>query len=189
MLKTKRTGSSVMAAMASSLAAQPNPNAPAPAAAAPAAAAATPAAEAPAAEAPAAEAPAAEAPASPESDGDGDGDGGGGDIDDLLSDLELAFDFEVLGTTILVDALFDTATFNSSGGRPVATSAGVDVYLFAAGLDPKTLDISIQQNLLTVAGERNVKTPEDAEYYRQERFSGPFRRGGRMRNRRIDGGV
>jgi HSP20 family protein len=57
-----------------------------------------------------------------------------------------------------------------------ATSAGVDVYLFAAGLDPKTLDISIQQNLLTVAGERNVKTPEDAEYYRQERFSGPFRR-------------
>ena len=57
-----------------------------------------------------------------------------------------------------------------------ATSDGVDVYLFAAGLDPKTLDISIQQNLLTVAGERNVEVPENAEHYRRERFSGSFRR-------------
>jgi HSP20 family protein len=57
-----------------------------------------------------------------------------------------------------------------------ATRAGVDVYLFAAGLDPKALDISIQQNLLTVAGERRVEVPDDAEFYRQERFSGPFRR-------------
>ena len=30
-----------------------------------------------------------------------------------------------------------------------ATSDRVDVYLFAAGLDPKALDIAIQQNLLT----------------------------------------
>jgi HSP20 family protein len=57
-----------------------------------------------------------------------------------------------------------------------ATNDGVDVYLFAAGLDPKTLDISIQQNLLTVAGERKVDVPDNAEYYRQERFSGPFKR-------------
>lgn len=48
--------------------------------------------------------------------------------------------------------------------------------MFAAGLDMQTLDISIQQNLLTVAGERTVEIPENAEYYRQERFSGPFRR-------------
>jgi len=57
-----------------------------------------------------------------------------------------------------------------------ATSDRVDVYLFAAGLDPKMLDISIQQNLLTVAGERKVEVPESAEHYRRERFSGPFRR-------------
>lgn len=57
-----------------------------------------------------------------------------------------------------------------------ATSDRVDVYLFAAGLDPTALDISIQQNLLTVAGERNVEVPENAEHYRRERFSGPFRR-------------
>jgi len=57
-----------------------------------------------------------------------------------------------------------------------ATSDGVDVYLFAAGLDPKTLDISIQQNLLTVVGERNLDLPDNVEHYRRERFSGSFRR-------------
>jgi HSP20 family protein len=51
-----------------------------------------------------------------------------------------------------------------------------DVYVFAAGLDPKAVDISIQQNLLTVSGERKVPVSENANYYRQERFSGEFRR-------------
>jgi HSP20 family protein len=57
-----------------------------------------------------------------------------------------------------------------------ATPERVDVYLFAAGLDPKTLDISIQQNLLTLAGSRKVDAKDDAEYYRRERFDGEFRR-------------
>jgi len=49
-----------------------------------------------------------------------------------------------------------------------ATPERVDVYLFAAGVEPKGLDISIQQNLLIVSGSRNV--PVD------ERFAGEFRR-------------
>ena len=57
-----------------------------------------------------------------------------------------------------------------------ATPERVDVYLFAAGLDPKSLDISIQQNLLAVSGERKVPVNEAADYYRQERFDGEFRR-------------
>jgi HSP20 family protein len=57
-----------------------------------------------------------------------------------------------------------------------ATADGVDVYLFAAGLDPKALDISIQQNLLTVAGERKLHDPAKVQHYRRERFSGSFRR-------------
>jgi HSP20 family protein len=57
-----------------------------------------------------------------------------------------------------------------------ATPEQVDVYLFAAGLDPQTLDISIQQNLLTVAGERKVPADQGASYYRKERFDGTFRR-------------
>jgi HSP20 family protein len=56
------------------------------------------------------------------------------------------------------------------------TPEQVDIYLFAAGLDPKTLDISLQQNLLTVAGERKSPAEKDASYYRRERFDGAFRR-------------
>ena len=52
----------------------------------------------------------------------------------------------------------------------------VDVYLFASGLDPRSLDISLQQNLLTVAGERKVPVEKDVNYYRKERFDGGFRR-------------
>ena len=57
-----------------------------------------------------------------------------------------------------------------------ATPDRLDVYLFAAGLDPKNLDISIQQNLLAVSGERKVPVDEAADYYRQERYDGEFRR-------------
>ncbi|HZT04277.1 MAG TPA: Hsp20/alpha crystallin family protein [Steroidobacteraceae bacterium] len=56
------------------------------------------------------------------------------------------------------------------------TPERVDVYLFAPGIDPKSLDISIQQNLLTVSGKRELGTEDTAAYYRQERFSGEFRR-------------
>jgi HSP20 family protein len=57
-----------------------------------------------------------------------------------------------------------------------ATAERVDVYLFAAGLDPKSLDLSIQQNLLAVSGSRKVEVNENADYYRRERFDGDFRR-------------
>lgn len=57
-----------------------------------------------------------------------------------------------------------------------STPEQVDVYLFAAGLDPKQFDISMQQNLLTVSGERKAPVKKDVEYYRRERFGGAFRR-------------
>ena len=52
----------------------------------------------------------------------------------------------------------------------------VDIYVFAAGVDPKTLNISLQQNLLTIEGERKIEYPENVQFYRQERSSGNFRR-------------
>jgi HSP20 family protein len=52
----------------------------------------------------------------------------------------------------------------------------VDVYCFAAGLDPKGIDISLQQNLLTISGERSDDAPDEVHLYRRERFSGAFRR-------------
>lgn len=58
-----------------------------------------------------------------------------------------------------------------------ATPEAVEVYLFAPGLDPRSLDIAIQQNLLTVAGERKLAArPEENQVYRQERFDGAFKR-------------
>ena len=56
------------------------------------------------------------------------------------------------------------------------TEDTVTVYLFAPGIDAKKLEISIQQNVLTVSGEREVPRDNEATYYRQERFGGEFRR-------------
>jgi HSP20 family protein len=52
----------------------------------------------------------------------------------------------------------------------------VDVHLFAPGIDSKALKINIEQNLLTIAGERRVPPTEGATQYRKERFDGAFQR-------------
>lgn len=57
-----------------------------------------------------------------------------------------------------------------------STADRVDIYLFAAGLDPAKLDISIEKNLLSVSGERKAPLETGVEYYRKERFDGAFRR-------------
>jgi HSP20 family protein len=57
-----------------------------------------------------------------------------------------------------------------------ASAERVDVYIFAAGLDPKSLDIQLQQNLLTFSGKRELQRQENASYYLSERFNGEFRR-------------
>ena len=57
-----------------------------------------------------------------------------------------------------------------------ATAEKVDVYLFSPGLDTNSLDVSIQQNVLSVAGQRKPPEMENAKFYRKERFAGDFRR-------------
>lgn len=57
-----------------------------------------------------------------------------------------------------------------------STPDNVTVYLFAAGLNPKELDISVQQNALSISGRRRSDAPAEGEVYRQERFDGEFRR-------------
>lgn len=57
-----------------------------------------------------------------------------------------------------------------------ATDDRLEIYLFAAGLDPKQLDLTIQQNLLTVSGKREIPVEQKATYYRRERPAGEFRR-------------
>jgi HSP20 family protein len=57
-----------------------------------------------------------------------------------------------------------------------STDDGLVVYVFAPGVDPKSLDIQLQQNVLSITGKREVPVEKGATYYRQERFSGEFRR-------------
>ncbi|MFP4062729.1 MAG: Hsp20/alpha crystallin family protein [Halochromatium sp.] len=57
-----------------------------------------------------------------------------------------------------------------------ASDDEVHIYAFAPGLDPAALDISVQRNLLTMAGRRAIDRSEEAEYYLGERFAGEFRR-------------
>ncbi|MDT3678939.1 MAG: Hsp20/alpha crystallin family protein [Burkholderiaceae bacterium] len=58
------------------------------------------------------------------------------------------------------------------------TPERVDVYVFAAGIDPANVDLSIQQNVLSITGRRDAPAGGDdkAAYYRRERFAGEFRR-------------
>lgn len=65
----------------------------------------------------------------------------------------------------------------------VGTSAdALEVYAFAPGIDPKSIDISVEKGLLSIAGERAAATgnaqPAEGErsVYAHERFAGKFRR-------------
>jgi HSP20 family protein len=69
----------------------------------------------------------------------------------------------------------------ASGPTPVTFAAinvvttGGNVTVFASGINPKQLDISLQQNVLSISGKREVSVDKNAAYYRQERFEGEFR--------------
>ncbi|PVV06527.1 MAG: heat-shock protein Hsp20 [gamma proteobacterium symbiont of Ctena orbiculata] len=54
------------------------------------------------------------------------------------------------------------------------TTDQVDVYLFAAGMDPEKLDISINENRLSIKGERSIAREEETDYFRKERYAGAF---------------
>ncbi len=57
-----------------------------------------------------------------------------------------------------------------------STGDSVTVYLFAPGIDPQKLDISIQQNVLSVSGQRELSADPHGTSYRRERFGGAFHR-------------
>lgn len=56
------------------------------------------------------------------------------------------------------------------------TTEGVDVYVFAAGLDKDSIQLEVQQNVLTVNGRVPANEPQNAKAYLRERFNGEFRR-------------
>lgn len=67
------------------------------------------------------------------------------------------------------------------GGYPAinvgSTPKSIELYTFAPGIDPATLDVQIEKGVLTVAGERKAEpVPEKASLHIDERFAGRFRR-------------
>jgi HSP20 family protein len=74
------------------------------------------------------------------------------------------------------------------GGFPAlnvgSTPQSVELYAFAPGLDPNTIDVQIERGVLTIAGERaddlrvegDGSQQKEASVHFNERFSGRFRR-------------
>ncbi len=61
------------------------------------------------------------------------------------------------------------------------TADKVLVYIFAPGIDPADLNLTMEKNLLTIEGEKDTSKEvgegvQAQGYHRRERFSGKFRR-------------
>lgn len=68
------------------------------------------------------------------------------------------------------------------GGFPALNVAGTadsaEIYAFAPGLDPASIDVQVERGVLSVAGERAASQPggEKASVHLNERFAGRFHR-------------
>jgi HSP20 family protein len=59
------------------------------------------------------------------------------------------------------------------------TGEAVEIYAFAPGVEPASIEVSVDKGLLTIAGERKSDLPvadEQTTIYADERFAGSFRR-------------
>lgn len=69
------------------------------------------------------------------------------------------------------------------GGFPALNVGGtpqsVEIYAFAPGLDPASLNVNLDRGVLTISGERKADLPvsdQKAAIHINERFAGPFSR-------------
>jgi HSP20 family protein len=89
------------------------------------------------------------------------------ELERLQRDMQQAYDPSIRG--------------GARGGFPAmnvgSTPKSVEIYAFAPGIDPASLDVQIAKGVLTIAGERTLDTlPEKATLHIDERFAGRFRR-------------
>lgn len=97
--------------------------------------------------------------------------------DDLFSELE-QLQRQLVGRNI-VSNIRPVARGSFPAINLGSTPSSVEVYAFVPGVDAKSLDIQIDNNLLTLQGERNLALPKEDNkltVYAQERFSGKFKR-------------
>ncbi|MGB3070909.1 MAG: Hsp20/alpha crystallin family protein [Ottowia sp.] len=96
------------------------------------------------------------------------------EMDRLQRDLQQALD---PSPTIRGFARHGYPTLNVGG-----TPKTIEIYAFAPGLDPATLEVNLERGLLTIAGERKSPLPDKSDksdkatVHINERFEGRFRR-------------
>jgi len=93
------------------------------------------------------------------------------EMDRLQRDMQQAFD---LSPTIRGFGRSGFPALNVGG-----TPKTLEIYAFAPGIDPATLEVDLERGLLTIAGERKSPLPEESSktaVHINERFAGSFRR-------------
>jgi HSP20 family protein len=103
---------------------------------------------------------------------------GPGDLFADFSRLQDRLD-ELLGDSLEPSSIRAVAR---AGAFPVlkvgSGNEATEIYAFAPGLDPSTIDVSVEKGLLTISGNRATRSEESREEiaYARERFAGAFRR-------------
>ena len=93
------------------------------------------------------------------------------ELDRLQRDMQQAFD---LSPTIRGFGRHGFPALNVG-----STGNSLEIYAFAPGIDPASLEVELERGLLTVAGERASPLPEESSktaVHINERFAGAFRR-------------
>jgi HSP20 family protein len=92
------------------------------------------------------------------------------ELDRLQRDIQQAFDIEPSIRGI------------GRGGYPALNVGGtpqsMELYAFAPGLDPSSIEVNLERGVLTISGERQPDLPDDEKstVHINERFAGRFRR-------------
>jgi HSP20 family protein len=93
------------------------------------------------------------------------------ELDRLQRDMQQAFD---LSPTIRGFGRHGFPALNVG-----STGKSIEIYAFAPGIDPDSLEVELERGLLTVAGQRQSPLPDEsskATVHINERFAGSFRR-------------
>jgi HSP20 family protein len=99
-----------------------------------------------------------------------------GDLFDRFSRLQREME-EAFGTNRGPASIRAVARGSYPAINVGSTEDGIEVFVFAAGLDRDAIDLSVEQSLLTVSGECPAQEEPDGEKtYLRERFSGRFSR-------------
>jgi HSP20 family protein len=93
------------------------------------------------------------------------------ELDRLQQDLQQTFD--------LSPSIRGVARGSFPAMNVGSTAHSVEIYVFVPGIQPASIDVQLEQGVLTIAGERSSNLPsgdENAIVHIDERYAGRFRR-------------